>query len=388
MVWWYSDFIFKIIDLYASKTKQYHLDSIHLLFKQHDAPAGLDGADFSVFVHGDHQQAIHHPLLPLRGVHQQVSPAERTGSREENVHPIHSPLHRQWFCLVLRCGSLPLLEEGEADTDGHVVDTQRNGVSLLWTVLREHRNKHKITNNTKFKRNENPSDMSYNRKAVVHHNCCFDNNKTRQWKQISYIISSVIVKEMHRTEQFWCWGHHTFPGRLSEAETPPAELFADSPLWLHPPGWRRQAVWSGTERWWQQCWQHPSGSRRDSTCERPLWSATPERRHTHTHTPSRHWRRCCAAFLACLLAYVLPFLQTPHTGTQYQCTWSSSSISPAVCLASLTTQTVWRERKQHRCFTLSAQQSLHEPCFRHSPGLTRPWTPFSFLQQHISCQMF
>lgn len=27
----------------------------HLFFEQHDAAAGLDGADLSVFVHGDHQ---------------------------------------------------------------------------------------------------------------------------------------------------------------------------------------------------------------------------------------------------------------------------------------------------------------------------------------------
>lgn len=36
----------------------------------------------------------------------------------------------------MRSSVLPLLEEGEADADGHVVDTQRNGVSLLWTVLK------------------------------------------------------------------------------------------------------------------------------------------------------------------------------------------------------------------------------------------------------------
>lgn len=55
---------------------------IHLLFEQHDAAAGLDGADFSVFVHGDHQQAVHHPLLTIAGVHQQIRPAEETGSVE------------------------------------------------------------------------------------------------------------------------------------------------------------------------------------------------------------------------------------------------------------------------------------------------------------------
>jgi len=37
--------------------------------------------------------------------------------------------------------NVPLLEEGEADTDGHVVDAQRNGLSLVWTVLREPGNK-------------------------------------------------------------------------------------------------------------------------------------------------------------------------------------------------------------------------------------------------------
>lgn len=64
------------------ETKCYYL-TIHLLFKQHDSPTGLDGADFSVFVHGDHQQAVHHLLLPLTGVHQQVGSAGRTGSIDE-----------------------------------------------------------------------------------------------------------------------------------------------------------------------------------------------------------------------------------------------------------------------------------------------------------------
>lgn len=58
-------------------------DSVHLLFKQHDSPTGLDGADFSVLVHGDHQQAIHHALLPLTGVHQQVGSAGQTGSMDK-----------------------------------------------------------------------------------------------------------------------------------------------------------------------------------------------------------------------------------------------------------------------------------------------------------------
>lgn len=45
-----------------------------LFFEQHDAPTGLDGADFPVFVHGDHQQAVHYALLPLTWVYQQVGP--------------------------------------------------------------------------------------------------------------------------------------------------------------------------------------------------------------------------------------------------------------------------------------------------------------------------
>lgn len=69
----------------ASNPSNINLHSIHLLFQQHDAPAGLDGADLSVFVHGDHQQAVHHPLLPLTGVHQQVGPAERTERTEETA---------------------------------------------------------------------------------------------------------------------------------------------------------------------------------------------------------------------------------------------------------------------------------------------------------------
>lgn len=45
---------------------------------------------------------------------------------------------------------------------------------------------------------------------------------------------------------------------------------------------------------------------------------------------------------------VLPSLLTQHTETLYRCTWSSSSISPAVCLASLTTPTVWRVTQASR----------------------------------------
>lgn len=48
---------------------------VYLLFQEHDSPAGLDGADFPVFVHGNHQQAVHHPFLPFTGVHQQVGAA-------------------------------------------------------------------------------------------------------------------------------------------------------------------------------------------------------------------------------------------------------------------------------------------------------------------------
>ena len=54
-----------------------------LFLEQHDAAAGLDGADLSVFVHGNHQQAVHDPLLPLAWVHQQVGPGGgRMGERE------------------------------------------------------------------------------------------------------------------------------------------------------------------------------------------------------------------------------------------------------------------------------------------------------------------
>lgn len=68
----------------------------------------------------------------------------------------------------------------------------------------------------------------------------------------------------------------------------------------------------------------------------------------------------CLSCLSCV--YVLPFLQTPHTETLYRCTWSFSGISPAVCLASLTAQTVWKHRKPHRWFTLSAPAvCLNEP---------------------------
>lgn len=42
-----------------------------LLVQQHDPPAGLQGADLSVLVHGDDQQAVHDSLLSLAGVHQE-----------------------------------------------------------------------------------------------------------------------------------------------------------------------------------------------------------------------------------------------------------------------------------------------------------------------------
>lgn len=59
-------------------TKTRITSCVYLLLQEHDSPAGLDGADFSVFVHGNHQQAVHHPFLPLTGVHQQVGAAGQT----------------------------------------------------------------------------------------------------------------------------------------------------------------------------------------------------------------------------------------------------------------------------------------------------------------------
>lgn len=114
---------------------------MNLLFQQHDSPTGLDGADFSVFVHGDHEQAVHHPLLPLTGVHKQVGAARGAEGLDRDVK---KPLMAKWRvkkkqkickCLNPKCISLPLLKEGKADTDGHVVDAQRNRVPLFWRVL-------------------------------------------------------------------------------------------------------------------------------------------------------------------------------------------------------------------------------------------------------------
>lgn len=100
-------------------------------------------------------------------------------------------------------------------------------------------------------------------------------------QESSFIIYSKCHHRNSHSRAAWCLKH--FPTDSVKQQTPPAVLFAaDSPLWLRLPGCRHQAAWSGTERWWQQCWRHPSGSRHDSTCVRPLWSATPERRHTHT----------------------------------------------------------------------------------------------------------
>lgn len=51
---------------------------------------------------------------------------------------------------------IPLLEEGEADTDGHVVDTQRNRVPLFWRVL----SGHIIASNKHSHKSVNSSTMS------------------------------------------------------------------------------------------------------------------------------------------------------------------------------------------------------------------------------------
>lgn len=217
-------------------------------------------------------------------------------------------------------------------------------------------------------------------------------------QESSFIIYSKCHHRNSHSRAAWCLKH--FPTDSVKQQTPPAVLFAaDSPLWLRLPGCRHQAAWSGTERWWQQCWRHPSGSRHDSTCVRPLWSATPERRHTHTHAITM-LQDGTLFFLVCVCVCVLPSLQTPHTGTRYQCTWSSSSISPAVCLASLTTQTAWRARKPHGWFTLAAQAVwLNGTHFRRSPALTCPSTsPFnnSWCDEkwrrgntlHIICRMY
>uniref|UniRef100_A0A3B4F479 Uncharacterized protein n=1 Tax=Pundamilia nyererei TaxID=303518 RepID=A0A3B4F479_9CICH len=53
-------------------------------------------------------------------------------------------------------------------------------------------------------------------------------------------------------------------------------------------------------------------------------------------------------YLLTFSLFVHLFETTPHTETPYRCTWSFSGISPAVCLASLTAQTVWKHRKPHR----------------------------------------
>lgn len=61
----------------------------------------------------------------------------------------------------MRSSVLPLLEEGEADADGHVVDTQRNGVSLLWTVLKTEIKKKKNTANIKQNSHENNNIINF-----------------------------------------------------------------------------------------------------------------------------------------------------------------------------------------------------------------------------------
>ena len=72
-----------------------------LFFEQHDAPAGLDGADFSVFVHGDHQQTVHDTLLPLTWVYQQVGPEGGGGGIYYYRFPLTDVLFHFWLLDVI-----------------------------------------------------------------------------------------------------------------------------------------------------------------------------------------------------------------------------------------------------------------------------------------------
>lgn len=64
-----------------------------LLFQEHDSPTGLDGADLSVLVHGNHEETVHHPFLPLTGVHQQVGAVGQTRSFTSGSYWVHAFLN-------------------------------------------------------------------------------------------------------------------------------------------------------------------------------------------------------------------------------------------------------------------------------------------------------
>ena len=131
-------------------------------------------------------------------------------------------------------------------------------------------------------------------------------------QESSFIIYSKCHHRNSHSRAAWSLKH--FPTDSVKQQTPPAVLFAaDSPLWLRLPGCRHQAAWSGTERWWQQCWQHPSGSRHDSTCVRPLWSATPERRHTHAITMLQDNTLFFLFSCVCVCVCVFYLLSRHHT---------------------------------------------------------------------------
>ena len=42
----------------------------YLILYQHNPPTGLDGTNFTVFIHGDYKEAIHYAFLTLTWIHQ------------------------------------------------------------------------------------------------------------------------------------------------------------------------------------------------------------------------------------------------------------------------------------------------------------------------------
>lgn len=186
---------------------------VYLLFQQHDSPAGLDGADFSVFVHGNHQQAVHHPLLPLTGVHQQVGAAGQTQRNDGKACVHHATTHQTSRATL------------EINHDGLFTLVGRKRSWCWWAC-------DKCTEGWGL--------------------------SLQDWTESATEGKQVQLRSHPQHE-------------IGEQD-----LCTDSPLWFLPPQYWRLGDENDTAPWWRRCLQHPSGSRRGWACEHPPWSATPE----------------------------------------------------------------------------------------------------------------
>lgn len=136
--------------------------------------------------------------------------------------------------------------------------------------------------------------------------------------------------QRHPHNRVWCLEHQAFPSRFSEAETAPALCVL--------PTHHFDFVSLDADIRASEVAQSCDGSNAGSIHQVPIMI-----QHVNVHSDLPNLKADTHIvtttinkgffFFSCLCVCVcvLPFLQTPHTGTRYQCTWSSSSISPAVC---------------------------------------------------------